>query len=283
MKVWLPILVDELPRCPVLALSTMRNLARVGVYDRKGNLLAGSLGSPELAVAAAEEAKMMSPGDCRLIAEASRLSLECLNPDDPQVGRFWQMALRNNEGAWASWLLTIPAIESGRLKLTRHLMSAFGPWTTPRLPEEFKEQWSLVPLKAGLGRLFVIGDEDLALETAALAARTGLTVTWFTTTERKGREFDEACMLGDFEVKFIDDWQVLNEEFLTGQGVKAGVKVVVTANEKADFIECVRQLKPTYLALAGSPDQASSCQAGLFPKAITISQQALGLVAEMLT
>ncbi|MDL2226839.1 hypothetical protein LJB86_04210 [Deltaproteobacteria bacterium OttesenSCG-928-M10] len=282
MKAWLPILVDELPQSPVLALSTVRNLARAGVYDRQGRLLAGSLGSPNLAAAAAEEAKIMAPGDCRLITETAQLTLECLDPDDPAIGRFWHTARQNHEGAWASWLLTMPAIEDGRLKLTRHLLSAFGPWTTPRLPEEFRDQWSLVPLKAGLGRLFIIGDDGLALETAALAARTGLTVTWFTTAEQSGQEFDEARALGDFDIKRLDGWQALTDDFLTDQGLKPGVKVVVTSPENENFLDIIKQLKPAYLALAGEAEQPEQGEAGLFPKAVTTSQKALGLVAEML-
>lgn len=282
MKAWLPILVDELPQNPVLALSTVRNLALAGVYDRKGKLLAGSLGTPSLAAAAAEEAKIMFPGDCRLITETARLTLECLDPGEPTTGQFWHTALQNHEGAWASWLLTMPAIEDGRLKLTRHLLSAFGPWTTPRLPEEFKDQWSLLPLKAGLGRLFIIGDDGLGLETAALAARTGLTVTWFTTVEQSGEEFDDARRLADFDIRRLKSWCVLTDDFLAEQGIKQGVKVVVTTAENEGFIESIRQMKPAYLALSGEAEQPEKGRVGLFPQAVNTAQKALGLVAEML-
>ncbi len=36
MKAWLPILVEKLPEGPILAMSTVRNMARAAVYDRGG-------------------------------------------------------------------------------------------------------------------------------------------------------------------------------------------------------------------------------------------------------
>ncbi len=54
MKAWLPILVEKLPEGPILAMSTVRNMARAAVYDRGGNVLAGGLGSPVLAAQAAD-------------------------------------------------------------------------------------------------------------------------------------------------------------------------------------------------------------------------------------
>ena len=282
MKAWLPILVDNLPEAPVLALSTVRNLARAAVYDRQGGLLAGGLGSPALAAQAAEEARLMAPGDCRLLTPPAQVTLECLAPED-KVIRFWTTARQNQEGAWASWLLTMPRLEDGALRLARHLLSAFGPWTTPRLPEEFLDQWSLLPLKAGLGRLFIFGDDFLAQETAALAARAGLTVSWLTTADQAGPELDEARLLGDFELVNIDGWAELTPAYLEDIGVKDGVRLVVTTAENASFIETLRDCRPAYLALSGEAEATEDAPPpGLFPKPLTISQKALGLVAEML-
>ncbi|MDR1045748.1 MAG: hypothetical protein LBP33_11640 [Candidatus Adiutrix sp.] len=280
MKAWLPILIDNLDESPVLALSTTRNLARAAVYDRRGEILAGALGSPGLASQAAEEARLMKPGECRLLTPAGLLTLECLAPE-PDVISFWNTASQNQAGAWASWLLTMPRIENGALQLARHLLSAFGLWTTPRLPEEYRDQWSLLPLKAGLGRLFIFGDDLLALETAALAARTGLTVTWLSAVAQDSPELDEARLLGDFELRSLKDWaSSLSPGRLADLGVKEGVRILVTTAEHRSFLDSLRESRPAYLALSGEAE--GDQPTGLFPKALTTSQKALGLVAEML-
>lgn len=277
MKPWLPVLVEKLSEAPVLALSSSRNLAKGAVYDRKGQLLAGSLGSPALAAQAAEEARLMTPGECRLLAQHSQLSLECLAPDEG-AARFWTTALENQKGAWASWLLTMPKLEEGGLKLSRHLLSAFGPWTNPRLPEDMKDHWSLLPLKSGLGRLFVLGDDALAMETAALAARTGLTVSWLTTESQPAEELAEALTLGDFDLRLINNWDELNEDLFEEIGLKEGVRLVVTTALPAPARESLKALRPAYSFSAAEKDGP----AGLFPQALTTTQKALGLVAEML-
>ncbi|MDL2260040.1 hypothetical protein LJB99_04130 [Deltaproteobacteria bacterium OttesenSCG-928-K17] len=277
MKSWLPTLVEKLPGSPVLAMSASRNLAKGAVYDRQGKLLAGSLGSPVLAAQAAEEARLMAPGECRLLAQQTQLSLECLAPDEA-AARFWNTALENQQGAWASWLLTMPRLEEGGLKFTRHLLSAFGPWTTPRLPEEMKDHWSLLPLKSGLGRLFVLGDDALAMETAALGGRTGLTVTWLTTESQPADELEEALTLGDFDLRLINNWDELTEDFFEEIGLKDGVRLVVTAPLPSRALENFAQIRPAYLS---NPNQKEAA-AGLFPEALTTTQKALGLIAQML-
>ena len=281
MKAWLPILVNHLDQAPVLVLSTVRNLARAAVYDRQGRLLAGGVGSPALAAQAAEEARLMTPGECRLLTPPAQVTLECLEPDDKTV-RFWTTAHQNQEGAWASWLLTMPRLDDGRLKLARHLLSAFGPWTTPRLPEEFLDQWSLLPLKAGLGRLFIFGDDLLALETAALAARTGLTVSWLTTADQSGPELEEARVIGEFELVTLAGWTELTPDYLERIGVKDGVRLLVTTPENGSFLEALQGSRPAWLALSGEAEAEGGSCSGLFPKPLTTSQKALGLVAEML-
>jgi hypothetical protein len=282
MKAWLPTLVDTLEQTPILALSTFRNLARAAVFSRAGELLAGALGSPELNAQAADEARLMAPGEIRFLTKPAPLTLEALTQND-ETRRFWATALENQDGAWASWLLTMPQIEPGGLKLTRHLLSAFGPWTSPRLPEEFKDQWSLLPLKAGLGRLFVLGDDDLALELAALAARTGLSVTWLTTAEPPGPELAEARLLADFERAALPGgWLELTPGRLAELGVKNGVRVVVATAENENFLPRLTELKLAYLALSGEAESQSASIPGLFKKPLTTTQKALGLVAEML-
>ncbi len=244
-----------------------------------GNVLAGGLGSPVLAAQAADEARLMEPGEGRLLAQSGQLTLECLTDQDKTV-RFWTTALENQAGAWASWLLTMPRFESGGLKLARHLLSAFGPWTSPRLPDEFRDQWSLLPLKAGLGRLFVLGDDALAMESVALAARTGLTVTWISRLDQEGPDLEEARQIGEFELVTINDWSGLTPEYLNDLGLKDGVKVLITASANDELLELVKEARPAYIGLSGEAEGEQA--AGLFTKPLTTSQKALGLVAEML-
>jgi len=279
VKAWLPILLEKLPEAPVLAMATVRNLARAAVYDRQGQVLAGGLGSPVLAAQAADEAGLMEPGECRLLAQSGQLTLECLTAEEKTV-RFWSTALENQSGAWASWLLTMPKFESGGLKLARHLLSAFGPWTTPRLPEEFKEQWSLLPLKAGLGRLFVLGDDALAMEISALAARVGLTVTWLSCVDHEGPDLEEARQMGEFELISLGAWSDLNLDYMGELGLKDGVKVMITTGAKDSFLELIKEARPAYVGLSGEAEGEKP--EGLFPKPLTTSQKALGLIAEML-
>ena len=277
MKAWLPILVEALDESPVLALANARNLARAAVLDRWGNTLAGSLGSPALAAQAAAAAPGLIPGQSDIIDGSTQLILECLKPDE-KTRQFWGTANRNQDGAWASWLLTIPHRDGLEVGLVRHLLSAFGPWTTPRLPEE--PQWSLLPLKAGLGRLFVIGDDALAMETAALAARTGLTVTWLATADQAGPELDEARRLADFDLKMIADWSLLTPLYLEELGIQDGVKVLITTARHDVFLEQIQAARPAGLILSGEAE--GETPVGLFPKPMTTTQKALGLIAEML-
>lgn len=278
MKPWLPVLVENLGQDPVLALTTVRNLARAAVLDGEGRLLAGSLGPAGFTEQAGEEARAMSPGECRLVGgPPGGLTLERLDGADERRAEFWRNALEHQQGAWASWLLTMPSLEEGSLKLSRHLLSAFGPWTTPRLPEEVRDQWSLLPLRAGLGRLFIFGDDDLARETAALAGRTGLTVTWITARDQSGPELDEAELWGDFELLTVDGWARVDEPRLEELGVIEGVRALVTAPE-AGLLEQLAARRPAYLAASGEGGEAG----GLFANPVTTTQKALGLIAEML-
>lgn len=279
MKAWLPVLLEKYEEAPILALSAVKNLALAAVFDRDGNLLAGGLDSPGLSAQAAEEARLMKPGDCRLPLPPGQLILECLAPDEKSL-HFWKAAQENFAGAWAAWLLTIPRIEDGALRLSRHLLSAFGPWTTPRVPEELKNQWSFLPLKPGLLRLFIFGDDALARETAALGARTGLTVTWVTAISQSGPELDEACQWGDFELKKVDDWGQVDNHYYESLGLTDGVQVLVTTNEPC-ILEGLASLKAVWLACSAEAEEEDQNQ-GLFANPVTTAQNALGLIAKML-
>lgn len=282
MKPWLPVLVEELPNNPILALSSLRNLARAAVVSRDGKILAGALGSPTLQAQVAEEAKHLQPGDRCLVTDPNLLVLECL-PATGESERFWQTALANQDGAWASWLLTMPVIEDGSVKIARHLLSAFGPWTTPRLPEEFAGQWSLLPLKAGLGRLFILGDDALALETAALAARAGLTTTWLSAEPQEGPELAEAQTIGDFDFTRIPSWETLTAEELGDMGLREGVRLLITTAHHETWLPPLKDARLACLFFSGEAEGCDSAPiAGLFPKPVTTSQKALGLVAQIL-
>lgn len=279
MKSWLPVLIDKLPQAPVLALSSCRNLARAALYDRQGQLLAGSLGSAVLTAQVGEESRNMQPGECRLLVQQDQIALECLTPG-PDAVRFWHSALENQKGAWASWLLTMPVLEDGNLKMTQHILSAFGPWTTPRLPDVLRDYWSLLPLKPGLGRLFVLGDDDLALELAALAGRTGLTTTWLTTREDMGAELNEAATLGEFDYCRLTTWNDLNTGKFADLGLKEGVRLVVTAALSQEQREDLKSIPPAYIAFTKASATAGSSPN--FSKSATTTQKALELISAML-
>ena len=281
MKSWLPILVNRLDESPVLALSAVHNLAQAAVFDRDGRHLGGELGSRNLASLAASEARTMHPGECRLLPNPAGLTLECLSCDQ-KSRQFWKTAQANQEGAWASWLLTMPRLEDDGLKMARHLLSAFGPQTTPQLPPEHRDQWSLLPLKAGLGRLFVFGDDGLALEVAGQAARVGLTVTLLCRGRFEAEAIDEARQIGDFDLLPVSDWKEITQDSLGAEGIIDGVRVLITAPEAQDIQASLSSIRPAYLALSGEAENAGKAP-GLFPRPVTIAQKALGLVAEMLT
>lgn len=284
MRQWLPVLVESLAQSPILALAGPGPLATAAVYDAEGWLLAGNLGSPCLAETASRELRELKPGEGRQTDGPASVRLQRLDGSDPQTRLFWESAATNSQDAWASWLLSIPASgqETNKAGFTQHLLSAFGPWTRPRLPQELEEQWLLTPLKPGLGRLFVIGGDALALETSALAARAGLTVTWLSVDPPAAEDFDEARRLGEFSLLRLDSWEELTPDFLHSQGFRRGVKVLVTAPQPELFIDSLKETQPSYLALAGEAEKAAEKAAGLFSQPFTTSHRALGLIAEML-
>ena len=283
MKAWLPVLLEKFNESPVLAFSVTQNMARAALFDREGNFLAGGLESQALLSMAAEESRMMHPGDCCVTLPPGKLVLECLMPDEKSFN-FWTQVQENLNGAWASWLLTMPRLADGSLKISYHLLSTFGPWSVPKLPEQFREHWALLPLKPGLSRLFIFGDDALARETATLAARTGITVTWVTSVEQDGPELDEARNWGDFCLLPIEDWAQIDDEFLTKIGFTRKAQILVTTPNQTIF-ETMHSAQPAYLARSGEAEGEEALfgsSSGLFTNPATTTHKALGLIAEML-
>ncbi len=273
MKAWLPVLVDNLKKEPVLALASARNIARAAVFDQNGNFLAGSLGAPSILAQASEESKLMAAGECRLLTELGPLTLEKFSGSDSEQ-HFWQTAHANQRGAWASWLLTMPQVGPEGLRLVRHWLSTFGPGTTPRLPEGFQDQWSLLALKSGLGRLLIFGDDALALETAALAGRTGLAVTWLTAKDQDGPELDEAMGVGDFELVTLKSWA--NFDSLKELNLKGGEHFLVSVADEPDLLEVLENVSYATLTLGGDAAEEA------LPVATT-TQEALGIISKIVS
>jgi hypothetical protein len=163
--------------------------------------------------------------------------------------------------------------------VTRHVLSAEGPWTTPRLPAEPPGFWSLTPLNAALGSLLVFGDDELALEAAALGARAGLKVRLV--TKRTKEDLMPVFSVGSFACSRIVDWAEVGSANLANIGLKPGVFVLVTAKEHDSFMPAIEAAPPGWLGLAGAATDKNG-ESGLFPAAVTPSQKAMGLLAAML-
>jgi hypothetical protein len=280
MRSWLPFLVDELNagREPVLA-QTLNGESRAAVLDPEGAVLAGDYRGSGMFRGAKKLIEEMPAGRplVAVSAEKKRFLLE------KQAGKgslaFWRLALEGQEKSWAAWLLTIAESSGKNLKVTRHVLSANGPWTTPRLPKE-AEDWSLLPLNAGLGRLFVFGDDDLALESAALGGRIGLKVT-LVTLKPRASEAEYFQQFGPFGVVSINKWSELTPERFAALGLKTGVYALVTSPQAAAVIPEIEKVQAGWLGLAGAAAPPGS-EPGLFPAAITPAQKALGLITQML-
>jgi hypothetical protein len=163
---------------------------------------------------------------------------------------FWRLALEGQDKAWAAWLLTIAQSYGTQLKVTRHVLSAHGQWTTPRLPSE-AEDWSFMSLNAGLGRLFVFGDDDLALESAALVGRVGLKVT-LVTLKSKAQYAEAFQKVSTFNIVAFNRWKDLNHQKISALGFKTGVYVLVTAKDTSVILPEVEKLQVGWLGLAGA-------------------------------
>ncbi|MDR1309711.1 MAG: hypothetical protein LBL95_07440 [Deltaproteobacteria bacterium] len=277
MSSWLSYLVQELSegREPVLALAEKRNMARAAVLDERGRLLASDLGNDALERAVSGLATSLGSG------QSSSLEVDGLNTVTEKVSKdafsFWKEALRGRDEAWASWLLTMTSGSGEDITVRRHVLSASGPFTTPRLPDG--QAWSLLPLNAGLGRLFVFGDDELALETAALAARAGLKVT-LASADSLEMDLRSAQQVGPFELRPLADWSEITGAGLADMGLRAGVVVLVTTPHHSGFLEDLRRHQIGWLGLAG--EAADGDDPGLFPNALTPAHKALGLVAAIL-
>ncbi|MDR2198217.1 MAG: hypothetical protein LBR53_01950 [Deltaproteobacteria bacterium] len=280
MKSWLPFLVDELKRGrePVLA-QTLNGECRAAVLDPEGKVLAGDYRGSGMFRGARKLIGEMSAGKplVAVSGEKKRFLLE-KQAGENTLG-FWRLALEGQERAWAAWLLTIAESSGRSLKVTRHVLSAEGPWTTPRLPKE-ADDWSLIPLNAGLGRFFVFGDDDLALESAALGGRIGLKVT-LVTLKAKASEAQAFQNVGSFTVASFNRWKDLTPEKFASLGLKTGVYVLVTSGESELILPEIEKIQVGWLGLAGSAAPPGN-EPGLFPAAATPAQKAVGLITEML-
>ncbi|MDR1608767.1 MAG: hypothetical protein LBT38_10230 [Deltaproteobacteria bacterium] len=280
MGFWLPYVTLELNagREVILGLALERQAAKAVVVDAAGQVLVGakelqSLIAPQNWADLAqdiqlERPKVVTKGQTRLIVE--RLG--------PSSLAFWLEALAGKENFWAAWLLTIVEGAGEDQRAIRHILAASGPWTTPRLPDLTNGQWLLTPLNAGLGSLLIFGDDELALETAALGARAGLLVTLATT--RPAEDLKAPLSVGEFSWRGLDSWS-LTAELLTEIGLKPGVFVLVTTRDNANFLPIIQAAPTGWLGLAGEAAVGEE-ESGLFPEAVTSAQKALGLLAAML-
>ncbi|MDR1040742.1 MAG: hypothetical protein LBR80_11380 [Deltaproteobacteria bacterium] len=282
MKSWLPYLVSELSSGgePVLAQTLNGRDVRAAVLDGAGTVLAGDWRGTGIFRGAKKFIGEMLPGEplVAVAADGKRFLLE--KQAGPGALAFWQEALEGQEEAWAAWLLTIASSKGeGDLSVARHILAARGPWTVPRLPEA-EGDWSLLPLNAGLGRLFVFGDDDLAFEAAALGGRIGLKVTLVTVKPRQA-EAEGFQSVGAFNVISFPDWGRLDPEAFAMLGLRTGVMILVTSADNARFMPEISKVESGWLGLAGAAAPPGS-EPGLFPAALTPAQRALGLITEML-
>jgi hypothetical protein len=207
------------------------------------------------------------------LTDTSQTGLDTLEPDQSSVSE-----LGPNKSGPNQPNPHTPAPE-GQIKITRHILSALGPFTQPRLPENY--HFSLLPLNSGLGKLFVFGDDDLALETAAIAARAGLKVTLVSANSLE-LDLRSAQQVGYFDLRPLDDWSELTLGALKEIGFKAGVSVIITTAKGQSFLEIIKDQKAGWLGLAGEA-AGEDPEPGLFPLASTPSLRALGLVAALLS
>lgn len=280
---WLPALIKELAAGhePVLALAECRNISKVAVLDERGHFLVSDLIDEALELAVSRASAALIPGGAAsLEQDGVRVVLERLG--GMEALPFWEEAKKGSDEAWAAWLLTVgrPEPEAGdSLVVSRHVLSASGPFTPPQF-EEDGGLWSLVPLNACLGQLFVFGDDELALETSALAARAGLKVTL---ASANYLEFDlkAAQQVGFFNLVPISDWSLVSSETLAQMGVRTGAVALVTTPLNGSFLDSLKETRLGWIGLAGDAGPGGS-EPGLFPHWGSAALRALGLVADIL-
>jgi hypothetical protein len=283
MKSWLPHLVSELDlgKQPVLAQTLNGTETRAAILDQSGKVMAGDFHGTGVFKGAKKLIGDMLPGKplVAVSADKKRFLLEKQSGEESLL--FWKEALEGQEESWAAWLLTMIFSNNGKdLKVVRHILAAQGPWTTPRLPDGV-EEWSLMPLNAGLGRLYIFGDDDIALETAALGGRIGLKVTLVTLKTRQA-EAESFQNVGSFNVISFARFTDLNSDAFALLGLKTGVFVLVTTKDNAGFMEELEKIKLGWMGLAGDALPIGSNPVKIFPVAQTSAQMALGLITEML-
>ncbi|MDR2442354.1 MAG: hypothetical protein LBE31_02390 [Deltaproteobacteria bacterium] len=279
MNTWLPLVVKELSenREPILALAERSHVARAAVLDDRGLVLNGELGSDDVENAVSTQAMTLKTGQASsMVIGDTRVITEKLGGQ--RALAFWREAALGQSESWAAWLLTITKPGEAGLSVVRHVLAANGPFTTPRLPKE--EDWSLLPLNAGLGRLFVFGDDEVALETAALGARVGLKVTMVTVHPLE-LDLRSAQTIGHFELLDLQSWSIAKEKLIE-MGIKPGVLVLITTTSHSTFLPFIKESGAGWLGLAGQASESQPEQSGLFPKAVSPSQRALELIASML-
>jgi hypothetical protein len=273
--------VNELNRGkePVLAQSLNNGEIGAAVLDEKGKVLAGDIGGTGVFRGAKKLIESMIPGQPLVAVSADKRRFLL----DKQVGEkdlnFWKEALTGREEAWGAWLLTMTFTADDSLRVVRHLLAAHGPWTTPELPPDAGE-WSLMPLNAALGRLFVFGDDEVAFETAALGGRIGLKVTLVTP---KGRDVRARSLqnVGSFKIESVDKWKLLDSGSFERLGLKTGVFVLVTTKDNSTFLADMEKLELGWFGLAGEAAPPGT-KSGIFPQAQSPAQKALGIITEML-
>ncbi|MDR2406005.1 MAG: hypothetical protein LBE27_06510 [Deltaproteobacteria bacterium] len=280
MRSWLPFLVQELTggREPVLA-QTLNGESKATLLDPEGNVLAGDYSGSGMFLGAKKLIEEMSAGKPLVAVSADKKRFLLEKQSGEGSLSFWKLALEGQEKAWAAWLLTIVDINGKNLKVKRHVLSAQGPWTTPRLPNEV-DDWSLLPLNAGLGRFFVFGHDDLALESAALGGRIGLKTTLVTLKTRL-RDAESFQKVGAFDVVAFNKWKELNPKRFASLGLKTGVYVLITTRDSEVITSELEKIQVGWQGMAGQAALPGS-EPGLFPAAITPAQKALGLITQML-
>jgi hypothetical protein len=274
-------MVSELSagREPVLAQSLDGDDTRAAVLDKGGKILAGDFYDSGMFRGAKKLIGEMLPGQPIVVLSKDKRKFLLERQSAENHLGFWKEALAGQEEAWGAWLLTMTISSGMELKVVRHILAAQAPWTTPALPEGASE-WSLTPLNAGLGRLIVFGDDDVALETAALGGRIGLKVTLVTI---KARNSDAKSFqnVGTFKIESIEKWKDLTGESFPDLGIKTGVFVLVTVKDNHTFLSDLEEVQLGWFGLAGDAAPPGS-NPGVFPAAQSPAQKALGIITEML-
>jgi hypothetical protein len=138
-------------------------------------------------------------------------------------------------------------------------LSANAPFTKLRLPAGEAALRSLLPLNAGLGRRLVFGDDELALETAALEARAGLKASLISVAPLD-LGLQAVQLLGEFDLQTFADWSEVGPA-ARAAGRQAGL---LATPDSAAFLEA---LKLARLAGPGGRSGRAADRVRPFPQA----------------